>query len=749
MWRCSPPRQSAVMPLPNQRLGTACLSWAHLLRLVAVIVLVAFASLNAATPVSAHANLAQTDPPAQSVLSRAPSRVQLVFTEAVEPRSIDIQVLNAQRQRVDAKNAALSGNTNDTIVAGLTESLPDGVYTIQWKVTSAVDGHTTQGLVPFTVGDPGAIPDAPLNAGASSTGSSGGWPGAVGRWLAALGLLVLTGGFAFVATMLRPALRHLDDLTTVSPERVSRHSDDALVTEDTARAVASAAGRRLVIVLGMAAAVLLAGMLLQELVEAAQAAGGSLFDAIGGPMIDHLTGSRRGSLWLGRFAFVVLALICFFSLVPRLRRTPRAVIEQRHLWLLLMGLGLGALLVQSFGSHISAVKSQTVLATVVAFIHLAAVAVWVGGLVTFGLVLLPALGPLGGPPRTKLLALLIPRFSAIAETSVAIVVFTGVYETIRLLGGLRAFTSEGWGQALLVKLGLFGLLILVAAFNLLWVSPRLRALATRLDRPAREFAVKVRTSFRRALMAEIGLAVAVLAVVGVLAGQPPKQATSFSPSGPFRPFILTQSAQGLNARLVMSPGRVGLNRFDITLTDQNGRQSPAKTEVVMRMTTIDQDTGIIEARTEALGGGRYTASGSYLSIVGLWSLSVLVREPGRDEIVLPFEFSLGAGTGQIEVREKRPAAPIERGRELYQNNCANCHGSTGKGDGPLAGALQPRPVDLTIHVPQHPDAQLREWIENGVPRTAMPAWKGQFTEDEVQAIVNYLRQLAEEGAKDR
>jgi mono/diheme cytochrome c family protein len=35
------------------------------------------------------------------------------------------------------------------------------------------------------------------------------------------------------------------------------------------------------------------------------------------------------------------------------------------------------------------------------------------------------------------------------------------------------------------------------------------------------------------------------------------------------------------------------------------------------------------------------------------------------------------------------------GRRLYVENCAQCHGPAGKGDGPAAGRLKPAPSDLT------------------------------------------------------
>jgi mono/diheme cytochrome c family protein len=300
-----------------------------------------------------------------------------------------------------------------------------------------------------------------------------------------------------------------------------------------------------------------------------------------------------------------------------------------------------------------------------------------------------------------------------------------------------------------VKLALFGPLLALAAFNLLVLSPRLKRLAGKMDRAARETAATARSQFRRVVLAEAGIAVLILFAAGALISNSPGNVSGFTPEGPFRPFILRSGAEGLNGRLVLSPGRIGLNRFDLTVTTTANQPPPDGTEVVLRISTLDQDTGTNEARMEAAGGGRFTTTGTYLSTVGFWEIAALVRRPGVDEVRLPFQLSLTSLTGQAEVRENRPAAPIERGRELFANNCIQCHGATGRGDGPLAAALQPRPVDLTVHVPLHTDREIFEWITNGVPRTAMPAFKDAFTEEEIQAIINYLRQIAEQANQER
>jgi mono/diheme cytochrome c family protein len=88
-------------------------------------------------------------------------------------------------------------------------------------------------------------------------------------------------------------------------------------------------------------------------------------------------------------------------------------------------------------------------------------------------------------------------------------------------------------------------------------------------------------------------------------------------------------------------------------------------------------------------------------------------------------------------------ASLERGLALYSQNCLPCHGPNGRGDGPAAMALFPRPSNLQVHaVPGvHSDAQLFEWISNGYPGTAMPAFGDLLGEVERWDLVNYIRTL--------
>jgi copper transport protein len=101
-----------------------------------------------------------------------------------------------------------------------------------------------------------------------------------------------------------------------------------------------------------------------------------------------------------------------------------------------------------------------------------------------------------------------------------------------------------------------------------------------------------------------------------------------------------------------------------------------------------------------------------------------------------------ARTNPIEVTE----TSIEQGRSLYEQNCLQCHGPTGEGDGPVGLALLPHPANLQVHmVPGvHSDDQIFEWISNGMPDTPMPAFGDALTETERWHLINYIRTLVPE-----
>jgi DMSO reductase family type II enzyme heme b subunit len=98
-----------------------------------------------------------------------------------------------------------------------------------------------------------------------------------------------------------------------------------------------------------------------------------------------------------------------------------------------------------------------------------------------------------------------------------------------------------------------------------------------------------------------------------------------------------------------------------------------------------------------------------------------------------------------------PAQDTTAGKAVYDKWCAGCHGDGGAGDGPGAAAMLPRPRDFTLGIYQvrttatgqlPTDADIQRAIDEGIPGTAMPAWREQLSEAERRDLVAYLKTLS-------
>jgi mono/diheme cytochrome c family protein len=93
------------------------------------------------------------------------------------------------------------------------------------------------------------------------------------------------------------------------------------------------------------------------------------------------------------------------------------------------------------------------------------------------------------------------------------------------------------------------------------------------------------------------------------------------------------------------------------------------------------------------------------------------------------------------------AANAEEGKKLYGQYCASCHGQSGKGDGPAAAALNPKPRDHTDkeYMSKLSDDDLMNVIKNGGASIGksplMPPWGASLKDDQIKDVVAYVRSL--------
>jgi mono/diheme cytochrome c family protein len=92
------------------------------------------------------------------------------------------------------------------------------------------------------------------------------------------------------------------------------------------------------------------------------------------------------------------------------------------------------------------------------------------------------------------------------------------------------------------------------------------------------------------------------------------------------------------------------------------------------------------------------------------------------------------------------SASAEDGKQAYEANCVSCHGAAGKGDGPAGQFMNPKPKEFAAVLKDASDADLAKIVREGGQATGksalMPAYKGKLSDEQVEAVVKYVRSLA-------
>ncbi len=95
----------------------------------------------------------------------------------------------------------------------------------------------------------------------------------------------------------------------------------------------------------------------------------------------------------------------------------------------------------------------------------------------------------------------------------------------------------------------------------------------------------------------------------------------------------------------------------------------------------------------------------------------------------------------VEVPDELPPYAIQPAAGHFARGCAICHGAPGEARSPAVNLMLPHPPDLAGKVGEWTDAQLFRIVKHGVRFTGMPAWPTQQRDDEVWAMIAFLREL--------
>lgn len=120
-----------------------------------------------------------------------------------------------------------------------------------------------------------------------------------------------------------------------------------------------------------------------------------------------------------------------------------------------------------------------------------------------------------------------------------------------------------------------------------------------------------------------------------------------------------------------------------------------------------------------------------LLIVVLITISIPVSVAVSHEWMAPKEAS--------SIQNNTPSEPesVARGREIYLDNCAACHGADLKGLSAEAAGLKKGSPDLPKRLNTHSDGDFFWKIQNG--RGEMPSFKEDLQDTEIWDVINYIK----------
>ncbi|HEX5940232.1 MAG TPA: CopD family protein, partial [Dehalococcoidia bacterium] len=548
---------------------------------------------------SAHALLVSADPGINASLREAPRLISASFTEPLEHNFSALEVYNPSGERVDV-GGPIFNESDDKRMSVEVEDLTPAIYTVVWRTLSQVDGHTYVGSYTFTLLNPdGSAPEGGSFVFTGTTGA-GGAPTGVDAAFKAIGLfasVVLAGSFIFLGLVAMPATRRLGAGATSELGSLTR--------------------------LGLAVTVVLVAMALVSETYL-------LFEQVN--QIDGDIGSVDEVLFEGSFGRwlifrVVMLLVVLGAAVGAFKLTDKRARQGA----LVAGAiaAVAGLFGTSMVSHAAAAQQGSFWATASDFLHLLFAAIWLGSLAFLAAVWLSGRRRVDKRTWPLYFAAMLGSFSALAASSVVLVLVTGITNAIVEIPSLSSLTETDYGIAFIVKMALVALLFTVGAINALLLRPRVIAAVESRDRAGRE---RFEKQLSRTAGLELCVAIAVFATSGLLTQLPTARVVTQQEAAQpnleeAEPSAFTGEAPvGDGAMSIfINPARVGLNRFEVELIGDVG-------EVTEVLLDLDHETaGASQVQLEQEDENTFVTEGSFFGLDGAWSVQATIRRAGLDD----------------------------------------------------------------------------------------------------------------------
>jgi putative copper export protein len=557
------------------------------------------------------------------------------------------------------------------------DQLPEGSYTVRWTALSYSDGHTTHGVIGFNVGRsssglPGETILGPSTSNILPVLDAIGVLSVAWEWLVLLALTIWVGMLV------------VEGLILAGVERTSN-----LLTETRKRALP---------LQWLCLSALLVGELITLFLRATQLSqalnrGGIDLSTLGYILFE----TSYGYLWLLRIALILIALGFLWWTTQsrgnssrarrkagrRFQKMRQRITQQADdtkndvsteeitaptsttvqgstiIRLLLAGL---LLLTLALSGDAATLSRAPISAVVLDWLYLATRSIWLGGIAYLGYVLLPLL-PVVEPDRhSEILSLLLRRFHPLMLGTLGVFLVSGLFLTETSLSQAQQFISDPYGRTLLVEWILVAAMILLSAYALFMLHPKISRQALLLPvvnaelpaRRTRQTALdQIARNLKRAFRIHSWLGIGVLFCAALMSFFAPPivfpnidyAQNAVSPAASPTPLNMqTQKAGNLTITLQVLPGKVHYaNTVIVSITDSSSGKLVTDAEVKM---SINMDVMDMGTTNTTIKGNNPTYIAAFdrdttFSMPGAWDIGLAIQRPNQKLVQAIFTVTIG------------------------------------------------------------------------------------------------------------
>jgi copper transport protein len=622
----------------------------------------------------------------------SPGEVSVFFSEPIELAYSDISVLGPDGNSVDNKDAHNVNGQTSSIAVTLQNNLPSGIYTVNTKVLSAVDGHVVDNSFTFGIA-------TDLISGSNGEEGEGGnqlaglserqsekdilsieeslsrFPGYVGQ--------VIAFGVAFAIIWLWKPFKQIPwlfELLAPFRNRLSKVATKILIV-----------GASLILVSGIAMIIVQSASVDATILE----------------IISTKFGNVWGIRMIQASALLLLTISIFRKSTKRGQQQNVGTAEISAV----LALALSLLVTYSLIAHAAA--SNLPLAILADFCHSIVASIWIGGVIFLAFAFIPKLASLlvNDSVKASVISILIPRFSTVVVVSLGIILMTGPLLLWTLENDLEITLASLYGRVLLGKLSIGLVMIAMGGyhqfltqkkFGSLLVSTTSGASSSTDKRSGSETVSSASSDTRssaqfmksvkrldKTLKIEAALGVGLLFMVSLMAnmalpsGEFPAYeragAEDIAGAGSIASASLVENgarpnekeisevaylADGNRIRLNIKPFTLGQNTFEVTYYNSNNSVVRFINSSTIKLTQVERGIGPIEVEMSNQSPGVFTVDTAF-SLAGRWTVQVLGQSirPGTPNMVGIFDFDVKPSLSELqfsveEYKTPQPSLPL-------------------------------------------------------------------------------------------